>query len=340
MLRPKPSRVQSVRVTRRRPLPPQFVGEPFAASSAVAAGVPLHRLGARDLLSPFHGVRAPANEASSIERSVRAYSKRMRPGNIFSHVTAAKLYHLPLPLYVDDDATIHVSAKAPARAPSGRNVTGHRMAEDLWAARDVIHLDPESGEIFASPCVTPELLWTQLATVLDRVDLIAIGDAMIGGGTPLCSVEGLARQVERWKGMPGAALAAKSLGQLRTGSLSRPESIIRVSFVDAGLPEPEINVPVHDRAGRVLAVADASWKRYRTLAEYEGALHFGSRRKMLNDLARHERYRDGGWYSFRATTDDVFGDPNPLIGRIARHLLAKGWTPSPDGLRRIGSARA
>ena len=122
---------------------------------------------------------------------MRAYSKRMRPGKYFTHVTAARLCPVPLALYVDDDATTHVSTPAPARAPSGRNVTGHRVAEESWAASDVIHRHPETGELFASPCVTPELLWAQLATVLDRVDLIAIGDAMIGGGTPLCSLADL-----------------------------------------------------------------------------------------------------------------------------------------------------
>ena len=129
-----------------------------------------------------------------------------------------------------------------------------------------------------------------------------------------------------------------ALDRVRVGSLSRPESLQRLQLVRAGLPEPELNVRVQDRRGRLISMADLVWREYRTLIEYEGDGHRTSRTKFRSDITRGERYADGDWFPMRSHAGDVFGDPNDLIRRVSRRLRSRGWD-SRGELRQVAAAR-
>ena len=70
----------------------------FRVSSALAAGVTRGQLRSRQLVSPFYGARASSTPEDTVARC-RAYLPLLRPGSVFSHVTAAILwgcrYHSP-----------------------------------------------------------------------------------------------------------------------------------------------------------------------------------------------------------------------------------------------------
>ena len=130
----------------------------------------------------------------------------------------------------------------------------------------------------------------------------------------------------------------EAIGMVRVGSLSRPESLLRVILIRAGFPEPVLNLQVTDGLGRPVSMADLCWPGFRVLVEYEGDSHRTSPSKFRSDITRGERYQDGGWFQLRASASDVFGDPNPFIGRLARRLTERGWVP-PHELRRVVGAR-
>lgn len=78
-------------------LPTELGGGQFSVDRALARGVGVSRLRGPDLESPFSGVRVPAGMAQSLLDQVNAYAERMSPGAIFSHITAARLWGVPLP---------------------------------------------------------------------------------------------------------------------------------------------------------------------------------------------------------------------------------------------------
>jgi len=320
----------------RAELPAELENLPFTRRAALQQGVPRRRLSADDLTHPFHGVRAHRNVGGDIRWLCRAYCERMRAGNCFSHTTAAAIRGLPLPAYATADAAIHVASPPGRRAPEGRGIIGHRLSVDAEPVSDHLHFDHRRGEMFALPVVSPRTMFAQLTAVLAPDDLVAIGDAMVGGEKPLISIADLMQLKDSRRGWKGRGNAVAALEQIRRGSRSRPESLLRLQIIRAGLPEPELNLEVFDdTTGVAIARPDPAWPRYRALVE--GDLHRTSRGKFRSDISRFERYSDADWSSMRAHAGDVFGDPNPLIERIARRLRARGWTSSV-ALRHVHAA--
>ena len=78
-------------------VPTELGGGPFSVDRALALGVGVNRLRGPELESPFWGVRVPAGMAQSLLDQVNAYAERMSPGAFFSHITAARLWGIPLP---------------------------------------------------------------------------------------------------------------------------------------------------------------------------------------------------------------------------------------------------
>lgn len=268
----------------------------------------------------------------------RAYLLRMAGDAAFSHVTAAALYGLPLPAYASAEL-VHVTRPTGSRPPEGRGVAGHELSPEQWMTRPFLHRDPENFDLFELPVLAPDLVWAQLAASLDEDDLVAVGDALVSGSAPLCTIDDLRAQALAWRGRRGARVMAGAVGLVRVGSLSRPESLQRLQLMRAGIPEPQLNVIVTDLLGSQIAMADAVWDEFRTLVEYEGDGHRTSRGKFRSDITRIERYADGEWFALRSHAGDVFGDPNPFIGRLWRRLVARGWHPRRREPRHIAPAR-
>jgi hypothetical protein len=195
--------------------------------------------------------------------------------------------------------------------------------------------------------VSPCLLWAQLAGTLDPDDLVALGDA-IATALPrpglleapvLASVAELRMTAVAHAGRRGARTLRTAAVGIRPGPLSRPESLLRVLLLRVGFPEPQLNVEVTDREGRPVAIPDLSWPAFRILIEYEGDGHRTSTSTFRSDITRGERYADAAWFQLRASADDVFRDPNPFVGRLARRLKASGWRWPRRGLRSVTPAR-
>lgn len=275
----------------------------------------------------------------------------MNPAHCFSHQTAAELYGLPLPLYAAT-RDLQVSAPTPLRPPETVGACGHAVAQELWRTSEVILRDVELGEIFAFPVVSPGLLWAQLATILDPDDLVALGDAIVTElprpgllaqstlvESALATIGELETVARLHAGRRGARAMAAAVASIRSGPLSRAESLLRLILLRAGFPEPLLNVEVVDDSGQVVAMPDLSWREPKVVVEYEGDYHRRSRTRFRSDVTRGERYADAGWFQLRAHADDVFGDPNPFAGRLLRRMVERGWRPTLRELRQVRGAR-
>lgn len=315
---------------KRVDLPPNLLGRPFAVNEARDAEVGEGRLRGRDLARPFHGIRAPVsdpregNDRVALLRHCRAYAPLLRPGQFFSHLTAARLWNCPLPFEFTAGEPLHVSTLAPARAPRSRGIVGHQLPGDR----------AETTRRHGLPIVDASSTWCQLASMLPLDDLVAVGDALVLDPLvldpldlrPYLTLEQLRDRSANWHGH-GCRAAQSALLLIRGGAESRPESLLRLLIARSALPEPEVNVDVTDTAGRVLGRGDLVYRRWRTVVEYDGDEHRTSSRQYDRDITRIENFAHAEWRVVRVRKRGLFGTPQATIARIERVLRAAGWRP-------------
>jgi hypothetical protein len=317
------------------PLPDSFRAAPaFTVATAQSQGVSRGRLRSRSLQRPFHGIRSTSLDLDRVEHKCRALAANMRQNHAFSHVTAAVLMGVPLPRFVEAEASIHVTALAPARAPEGRGIIGHRMSmvpADLTTLGDLL-------------VTSPPYTWSVLAGILQLHDLVAAGDFLVTGNpfdgvAPLCTMAELREIVERRKGERGHRERTRALALVRQGPLSRPESLLRLLIHDSGLPEPQINESLHNINGSFLAMPDLCWPDVKVALEYEGD-HHREMKQFRKDIHRIERLVDEGWIVMKVSAEDLFHMPYDLSERLARRLQSRGRHGKPRQLRHMVRFRA
>lgn len=313
----------------------EFRDRPFRTRDAIHAGTTPRRLRAGDLIAPVRGVRVPNRgalppagraDARNVGGSLRHGSPPdletlcravllHRPERIaFSHQTAARIIGAPLPMGIDE-SRIHVSVPAGDRALQVRAVAGHT----LTAWRIVI--------VRGLPITAPEQIWLDLAAVLDRDALVALGDWLVNnrpasnppasGLHPAATIESLTRALAEARGRRGVARARSALPLLRAGAESPAESRLRLTLMDGGLPEPWINYSLHDRRGGFVARVDLAYPAERIAIEYEGEHHRVDRSTWHRDIHRREAVEDLGWRMVRVTAHDL-RNPHTLLTRIRR----------------------
>jgi hypothetical protein len=300
-------------VRRPVPLPPRFQGRPFSVGEATAAGVETGRLRRGDLDRPFRGVRT-LRPPQTVEERCRAYLPLLAEGACFSHATAALLHGLPLPARLEHDTRLHVATtRTPPRADG---VVGHR----LRATAPIV-------EVRGIPVVPVEEAWCQLAETLGLEDLVVAGDHLLRRGVQDvdAAIERLSEAVDAVR-RRGAQLLQIALPLLRPGVRSPRESLLRVVLVTAGLPEPEVNVPLFRRNGRYLGEGDLVYREARLVLEYEGDEHRTDRGRFRSDIRRREEFEDEGWSIVRVTGDDLFPYRPELIRRVRFRLAQSSRT--------------
>ena len=115
----------------------------------------------------------------------------------------------------------------------------------------------------------------------------------------------------------GAAPCARIL--LMLGAQSPKETWLRLVLVDAGLPRPQTQIPVHDDFGDVIAYLDMGWEGIKVAVEYDGDQHRNDRRQYNWDIRRLESLERLGWTVVRV----VAGDRPADIVRRVRSALAR-----------------
>lgn len=285
---------------------PSVLGGRFSVAHARAAGVSVSRLRRRDLERPFHGVRSAAGAAGipnrdrlgrklgDLERAhlirVQEYDPWRAGDAFYSHVTAAVGWGVPLPPWALSDAMVHVAVRAPRRLPRSKGVRGHQVLD----SQTVTCADPFTGLQLADPATT----WAMLGAVLTHpYDLVAAGDAIIREWRvtrPLATLENL-RETTLQGRRVGIVALREAIPRLRARSASRTETWMRLTIVDGGLPEPELNAEVWED-GDYLGTADGAYVEARVAMEYEGEHHLRDPEQWAYDIERHDRMRAaGGW---------------------------------------------
>lgn len=309
-------------MNQRSPLPPMLAAAPFGHQDARAAGVSAGRLRAADLRTPFHGVRTTRTALESVQDYCAAYAPRLRPGQFFSHTTAALLWNLPVESGRVRPGALHVSARGPTRAPSTRGVRGHSLRDDGLTV----------NERYGHPVVDIDTAWCQCAALVSFDELIAAGDAAVhvpvyprrGDPRPFTTVEALELRVTTYR-TRGKRLLQRALPLLRTGAESPRETMLRLLLVRSGLPEPELNVDIYDGAGVWAGRADLFYPRQRVAIEYDGDQHRRELSIYENDQIRLERLADAGCRIVRVRSPGLGPDSARTVARVTSALRAGGY---------------
>ncbi|GIJ49812.1 hypothetical protein Val02_66980 [Virgisporangium aliadipatigenens] len=102
---------------------------------------------------------------------------------------------------------------------------------------------------------------------------------------------------------------------------------MRLIVIDAGLPEPAVQFPVYDRAGRSVARLDLAYEHLRIGLEYDGD-HHRERATFQRDAARLNSLHLCGWTILRFTAADL---RNPeLVAAQVREALLRADLGTPD----------
>ncbi len=306
-------------------IPAVLLGGPFTVARAVELGVSPDVLRGRRFRSPFPGVRVPADLPDSLEMRCAAAALALPPHAAFSHETAAALLGLPLPFGASADP-VQVSVPSGCVAPQLRAVVAHRVQ---WAEDDVA---VRRGLRVTSQART----WCDLAgSGLGTTDLVACADFVLRW-RGVRGREALAAATARWGGRRGsvALRGALALAQFRVDSPM--ETRLRLLLLDAGLPAPDVNLPVRDRFGEIVHTPDLSWPRWRVACDYDGGHHLRydhdadvAERKRDNwrrrhDISRQEQLQAIGWVLRIATAHDVLHARDEFVARVRSALRAAG----------------
>lgn len=297
----------------------------FTVKEALARGVTAGALRSSRWVAPFHGVRSTM-EPTDVATRCRVYAAKMRADAVFSSVSAARLWGVPLPTWVDDSA-VHVAVPHGSARPSGRGVAG-----SLYQRGAVEIVEREGLRVLSAPDT-----WASLAEVLELADLVAAGDALVtaafASSGPAAATPGDLIDLAHRRRFRGVRLARRASELVRVGSLSRPESLVRILAVTGGVPEPVCNLRVSP-----LVTFDLAWPQWRFGFDYHGASH-RSATQHARDVARADLARQLGWGSMQASATDLFDSPFELLGRIRSRLTERGAPVGRLDVRKVATAK-
>ena len=94
------------------------------------------------------------------------------------------------------------------------------------------------------------------------------------------------------------------------------ETHLRLAVVDAGFPEPALNIDVRADSGEFLGRVDMAWTAYRIALEYDGD-HHRERETFRHDQRRGNGFTVNGWLVIHATAVDL-ARPAVLFERLRR----------------------
>lgn len=295
------------------------------------------KLRSRGAVSPSSGIWVPGDLLDTTYQA-RALSIR-RPEGVVSHVTAAQIWALPLPFDLVPATGVHFTLPVGSSPTSRKGVVCHRLPFD--PEHDVVTLE-------AGTRVTTRLRTVaDLAAVLELDDLVAVLDHLLRlprprlekrpagyERRPYATPGDLQELVAQRQGRRGAKRLRRAVRLARVGSDSPRETQLRLACIRAGLPEPELNVPIEvlDDSGRVLYrihSPDLQWKEFRVTAEYEG-LHHSDPRQVERDIRRAEANRDAGCTEVRVVSNDMGRGCLRAVAKIEKALRANGWQPKGE----------
>lgn len=223
---------------------------------------------------------------------------------------------------------------------------GRRLCSDVVYLRDQLHaeemrtttlripdrMNGQAVSIAVRATVAVRATYDGMKQARDLAEAVAIVDACTH--TRWVRLADLQGYVSSHRGARQIAMLRRAVSLADPAARSPWESRLRVFYVTvAGLPTPGVNVPVFDRAGRLLGIADLLDEEAGLVTEFDGAQH-RERGQHRADNEREELFEDAGLTVVRADSLDVVRYPGRLACRLqsghrrgrARERRRDRWT--------------
>jgi hypothetical protein len=255
--------------------------------------------------SVYPGVYAPKRHNLSLrDRTVAAWLWSDRQG-VIAGIAASALHGAN---WVDGDIAVEL-IWSNTRPPRG-----------LVARDETLDAD-EVTHVARLPVTTPARTAYDLGRYLPRGRAITRMDAL-ARATPF-SIEDVLLLAKRHRGARGLRRLRAVLPLVDAGAASPKETWLRLLLIDAGLPIPATQIPVHEN-WRLIAMLDMGWENYLVAVEYDGDHHRKDRRQYVKDQRRLRKLAKLGWIVIRVIAEDRSGD---VVKRVAEALRSRGWRP-------------
>jgi predicted transcriptional regulator of viral defense system len=272
--------------------------DPRTATGRVRAGR-LHRI--------HRGVFAVGHPHLSPDAVFLAAVLACGPGAVLSHGSAATLWGF----WSQRGDEVHVIAPN-RRGRSPRPIAAHR--DGLLPASDRTSLR-------GIPCTTVvRTLLDQAADLPPRELRRSLGEAEV---MRLVDHRQLRNQIRRGKGRRGVArlrLLVDEVHPQTKRSRSELERMFLHVCLQAGLPQPEVNVPL--QVGKRRFKPDFLWRRQRLILEADSRRFHDTDVAFVDDRRREQRLQLAGWRVSHCTWEQVEFEPHALAVTV-RGLLAQ-----------------
>ncbi|WP_326562036.1 type IV toxin-antitoxin system AbiEi family antitoxin domain-containing protein [Micromonospora sp. NBC_01796] len=208
------------------------------------------------------------------------------------------------------DPRIHVSVPGPAARPL-------RPTDPAVVVHQLVIPPEQAGTIGGIRTTTATRTAADLLLRVDRFAGVSVLDSALHQGSiteaDLMDVHAmLARR-------RGAVAAREHLAEADGRAESPLETRVRLRCVDGGVPPDELQHPVRDEDGHLLAVGDLAWLRERIIGEADGASIHATPEALYRDRRRQNLIANAGWRVLRFTWSDTLNpDYIPTTIRAAR----------------------
>ena len=274
----------------------------------------------RGRLHPVHtGVYAVGHALLSREGRFMAAVLACGEGAVLSHRSAAELWGLTQTMRPAADVT----------APNRRG----RMPTGIVAHRDGMLGASDRTEWRGVPCTTVARTLLDLAAVVSPWDLRkAVAEAEVRGLLRIPEIRALLRRCRGRRGVAQLRLCVDELDPSTRRTRSELERMFLGLCRRAGLPRPEVNVPL-EAAGLRLR-PDFLWRDFRLIIETDSRKFHGTASAFELDRQREQRFFAAGWQVVRCTWRQVERNPQELI-RLLRAGFERNQPPQlPTGRKR------
>lgn len=176
--------------------------------------------------------------------------------------------------------------------------------------------------------------WLDLARRLNLGELVCMGDQLVriprpgleDRSQPYATIGGLRTMVSSHPNLQGVVRARQALELMRIGSDSAPETLLRLAMLDAGLPEPELQVPLRPDSPAT-PTADLGYRHRRLAIQYDGGHHL-LEDQILSDRRRDKAFESAGWTVLIVARNDLADNFQQAVVTIKRMLHA-AWIGHP-----------
>ncbi len=291
---------------------------PFTLDEARARGIPRSVLRRKSVEHVSYRLYRLSDSDFNLREAARALCAAS-PGTWISHSTAARLHGLVLPPWLGTSNDLHLSKAAGTAEARRKGIVGHKMT---FFPGEI----ESDGELVMG---TRARTWLDMARVLPLADLVCMGDQIIriprpefdGRSKPYATIGQLRAMLERHKNLQGIVRAREALELMRVGSDSAPETLLRLAMLNAGLPEPDLQLKLW--SSRNSPSADAGYRERRIALQYDGA-HHRDPEQMHSDRRRDKAFEAAGWMVLVFTDEDLADGFQGAVRQI-RSALRKAW---------------